>query len=565
VITMSATTLAKTFTRTAKCGHEYEATQFRGKRILCDGCKAAREDIRIGAWVTLGGGAVGQIWAEGERAGSWWIATGRDFVGMSDANVIRNLITTAAPDDVDALFESGAVGAVVGLERVVLEIAEGLDALEAEMTGEAAPADPRPVAVTETYRRRTHDVAEAETGNGSVTTACGTLLATDPQGGAARRGASLGELHGQDRIGERMCPGCVAVAQTSAVRELLATLPTPAADTAVTGIPAPVVPITVPAMGPGESITLSIPADRHEDVKRLARHAVYGEHYDRRIADTLRDVARIWHRGDFPDLAVERFGQMIAWARQADESAAHVEDARRSVIAAGPAAGAVIEWAGADGRTIRGTVEIASWDGAPVGWQVQELAADGTRGAGSWTIPAGKGLPSGYRVASAPIPAPMTVLACGHSTDDVLMPTSRTTCRHDHPSRGGGPVQTYPVVLAGEIHAPAGPITQAVPVEAASGAQDAAPEPEWLARVRAGLDPSYPRVTVEENARGSVLYVMADYGDGPKLSMSIPTGSGAFYQDDRDRARAEAMRTAERKRAEILALYPNGVYVAPRT
>lgn len=305
---MSATTLAKTFTRTAECGHEYEATTYRGKRILCDGCKAAREDIRIGAWVTLGGGAVGQIWAEGERAGSWWIATGRAFVGMSDASVIRNLITTATPDDVDALFESGAVGAVVGLERVVLEIAEGLDALEAEITGEAAPADPRPVAVTEAYRRRTHDVAETETGNGSVTTACGTLLATDPQGGAARRGASLGELHGQDRIGELMCPGCVAVAETSAAREVLATMPPPAADTAVTGIP-----------------------------------------------------------------------------------------------------------------------------------------------------------------------APMTVLACGHSTDDVLMRTSRTTCRHDHPSRGGGPAQTYPVLLAGEIQAPAGPVTQAAPSEAASGPQVAAP------------------------------------------------------------------------------------------
>jgi hypothetical protein len=75
-------------------------------------------------------------------------------------------------------------------------------------------------------------------------------------------------------------------------------------------------PITIPAMGYSEHVTLHIPADLHPDVMRVSSYLVYGPDFDRRIFDTLVDVSRIWRRGDYPDEARRRFAAIYRWAAQ---------------------------------------------------------------------------------------------------------------------------------------------------------------------------------------------------------------------------------------------------------
>lgn len=57
--------------------------------------------------------------------------------------------------------------------------------------------------------------------------------------------------------------------------------------------------ITIPAGSEvlSETVTLHIPAERHEDVRQLATYTVYGELYDRAVLTTLRDVSDLCRRG----------------------------------------------------------------------------------------------------------------------------------------------------------------------------------------------------------------------------------------------------------------------------
>ena len=89
-------------------------------------------------------------------------------------------------------------------------------------------------------------------------------------------------------------------------------------------------------MGPGETLTVSAPVARHEDIKRLSRFITYGDTYRRAIADDLRDCSRIWQRAEYPELADERFTQIMRRVVEADECAAIAEDESRTAVAQGP-------------------------------------------------------------------------------------------------------------------------------------------------------------------------------------------------------------------------------------
>ncbi len=79
---------------------------------------------------------------------------------------------------------------------------------------------------------------------------------------------------------------------------------------------ADVQPITIPAMGYSEHVTLHIPVDLHADVIRVSSYLAYGPDFDRRIFDTLVDVSKIWRRGEFPEEARRRFAAIYRWATQ---------------------------------------------------------------------------------------------------------------------------------------------------------------------------------------------------------------------------------------------------------
>lgn len=62
-----------------------------------------------------------------------------------------------------------------------------------------------------------------------------------------------------------------------------------------------------------------------------------------------------------------------------------------------------------------------------------------------------------------------------------------------------------------------------------------------------------PTVTIEDC--GGTLQVIVDYGYGPQLSLSVPSGRRAQYQEARDRGLAEARAKVEAHRDAILARY----------
>jgi hypothetical protein len=61
-----------------------------------------------------------------------------------------------------------------------------------------------------------------------------------------------------------------------------------------------------------------------------------------------------------------------------------------------------------------------------------------------------------------------------------------------------------------------------------------------------------PITVITEDDGGGVLYVFTDYGDGPRLSMSVPSGRMAGYPEARERGLAEARRKIADKRASII-------------
>ena len=67
--------------------------------------------------------------------------------------------------------------------------------------------------------------------------------------------------------------------------------------------------------------------------------------------------------------------------------------------------------------------------------------------------------------------------------------------------------------------------------------------------------PLNPITVITEDDGGRVLYVLTDYHDGrgPQLSMSLPSGRGAAYEEARVRGLAEARARMFAKRDAIVA------------
>jgi hypothetical protein len=104
---------ARTFTRTARCGHTYEAPKPAGVKARCPSCQAAAEaaeaeersahgTVQLGQWVQMPGGVVGQVWSQYPN-GMWAVATGARFHDMTSVQVSEARVGSAG-DDVDALF-----------------------------------------------------------------------------------------------------------------------------------------------------------------------------------------------------------------------------------------------------------------------------------------------------------------------------------------------------------------------------------------------------------------------------------------------------------------------------
>mgnify|MGYP000193269701 FL=1 len=277
---MNATDTVLTFTRTATCGHAYQAPKPRGKRALCDDCAAQRDaavaaertasgTVELGQFVRFDDGTIGQVWSRSCIAGIWQIADGSRFREMTSVQVADARIGSVADDVADLFAQDDAPNVAEEAPTVAQDAAPtvGSWVTLAHVTGRHA------VAETEPYRVHTY---------------CGT------------RPARLAEVLADDE-GAPVCSECARVSGLTA----------PVAEES-----APTVaPVTIAAGGIDETMTVLAPMAWHDRIRALSPYVMFGENYSRAVRDTLGDMSRQIER-DYPVLALESLARAESFAER---------------------------------------------------------------------------------------------------------------------------------------------------------------------------------------------------------------------------------------------------------
>lgn len=71
--------------------------------------------------------------------------------------------------------------------------------------------------------------------------------------------------------------------------------------------------ITIAAYGINEILTLYADPAWHNQIRKLAAFATYGERYDRAVVDTLRDMSDLYRRADGDERWIELARNKLIW------------------------------------------------------------------------------------------------------------------------------------------------------------------------------------------------------------------------------------------------------------